>query len=194
MELALPPEWDITFPDDRPLTVDDYLRLPEGPPHFELIDGVIVVNPPPVPMHARITTNLTAQLMPACPPDMEVFGTPLDWVADDHHVLEPDVSVCERDKVGEKRLYFPPVLCVEVLSPSTRTRDLAVKRAVYERGGVAAYWVIDPAGHPPIRRTGRRRGRSHLRGRRPLPCDHRRRRPHPLNETALDREARIAPE
>jgi Uma2 family endonuclease len=146
VELALPPEWEITFPDDRPLTVDDYLRLPEGPPHFELIDGVIVVNPTPVPMHARITTNLTAQLMAGCPPDMEVFGTPVDWVADDHHVLEPDVSVCERDKVGEKRLYLPPVLCVEILSPSTRARDLTVKRAVYERGGVAAYWIIDPVG------------------------------------------------
>ncbi|MGI8938812.1 MAG: Uma2 family endonuclease [Iamia sp.] len=146
MELALPPEWDITFPDDRPLTVDDYLRLPEGPPNFELIDGAIVVNPVPVPLHARIASHLTFALMSACPPGMEVFGSPVDWVADDHNVLEPDVSVCEQDKVGEKRLYLPPVLCVEILSPSTRRRDLTVTRGIYERGGVTAYWVIDPVG------------------------------------------------
>lgn len=146
MEFALPPEWDITFPNDRPLTVDDYLRLPEGPPNFELIAGAIVVNPVAVPLHARIAANLTFALFGACPPTMEVFGSPVDWVADDHHVFEPDVSVCERDKVGEKRLYLPPRLCVEILSPSTRKRDLTVKRAVYERGGVDAYWVIDPAG------------------------------------------------
>lgn len=146
VELALPPEWDITFPDDRPLTVDDYLRLPEGPPNFELIDGAIVVNPVPIPMHARIAVNLSLVLHAACPPDMEVFGSPVDWVADDHNVLEPDVSVCERARVGDKRLYLPPVLCVEILSPSTRTRDLNVKRGIYERGGVPAYWIIDPTG------------------------------------------------
>lgn len=146
MELALPPDWDITFPDDRPLTVDDYLRLPEGPPNFELIAGVIVVNPVPIPMHARIAGNLYFVLRNACPADMEVFSTPVDWVADDHHVLEPDVSVCQREHVGEKRLYLPPVLCVEILSPSTRKRDRTVKRSVYERGRVLTYWIIDPTG------------------------------------------------
>ncbi|MGI8938814.1 MAG: Uma2 family endonuclease [Iamia sp.] len=146
MELALPPEWDLTFPDDRPLTVDDYLRLPEGPPNFELIDGAIVVNPVPIPLHALVAGNLHFALRSACPPHMVVFGSPVDWVADEHDVLEPDVSVCERDKVGDKRLYLPPVLCAEILSPSNRRRDLTVKRDIYERGGVRAYWVIDPIG------------------------------------------------
>ncbi len=146
VELALPPEWDITFPDDRPLTVDDYLRLPEGPPNFELIDGAIVVNPVPIPMHARIANNLAFVLTTACPPDMEVFGSPVDWVADDHNLLEPDISVCVREDVGDKRLYLPPVLCVEILSPSTRRRDVHVKLGIYERGGVAAYWMVDPNG------------------------------------------------
>ncbi|MGI8938811.1 MAG: Uma2 family endonuclease [Iamia sp.] len=146
MELALPPEWDITFPDDRPLTVGDFMRLPDGPPRFELIDGALVVNPPPIPRHARDTTNLTLVLHAACPAHMEVFGSPVAWVADDRNVLEPDVSVCRREDVGEKRLDLPPLLCVEILSPSTRRRDLTVKRDTYERGGVAAYWVIDPDG------------------------------------------------
>ena len=37
-----------------------------------------------------------------------------------------------------------PLLAVEVLSPSTRHQDLALKREVYAAGGVASYWVCDP--------------------------------------------------
>jgi len=36
------------------------------------------------------------------------------------------------------------LLVVKVLSPSTRLIDLNVKRAAYERAGVASYWVVDP--------------------------------------------------
>lgn len=90
-------------------------------------------------------------------------------MADDHNVLEPDASVCRRDDVGEKRLYLPPVLCVEVLSPSTRRRDLTVKREICERGGVTACWLIDPTGprlvvHELDADTGAYRERADLTG------------------------------
>jgi Uma2 family endonuclease len=32
----------------------------------------------------------------------------------------------------------------EVLSPSNRGHDLLTKRALYARGGVREYWVVDP--------------------------------------------------
>lgn len=35
-------------------------------------------------------------------------------------------------------------MAVEILSPSTRLLDLNLKRARYERAGVASYWIIDP--------------------------------------------------
>lgn len=44
----------------------------------------------------------------------------------------------------EKDLPKPPVLAVEVLSPSTALNDLNTKKAAYERLGVQSYWVIDP--------------------------------------------------
>ena len=37
-----------------------------------------------------------------------------------------------------------PALVVEVLSPSTRKRDLGVKRRPFERAGVREYWIVDP--------------------------------------------------
>ena len=146
MELALPPEWIADLPTDRPLTADDVLRLPEGPPHVELIDGELIVNASPVRPHARVARNLFLALNPVCPPHLEVFPTPIDWVLDQHNVFEPDLTVAEREAIGDGPLRRTAVLVVEVLSPSTRRRDLTVKRAHYERSGVLAYWIVDPHG------------------------------------------------
>jgi hypothetical protein len=52
-------------------------------------------------------------------------------------------SVLRAAKVTE-----PPLLVVEVQSPSTALIDLNVKKAAYERFGIDAYWIVvpDPAG------------------------------------------------
>lgn len=144
MELALPPSWMARLPTDRALTADDVLRLPEGPPFFELIEGAVIVSPPPIPAHAIVAGNLFLVLHAACPRHLRVFSNPVDWVADERNVLEPDLTVVRHENIGPKRLSGPPVLAVEILSPSTRRRDIQVKREVYEQGGVEAYWLVDP--------------------------------------------------
>ena len=37
-----------------------------------------------------------------------------------------------------------PDLVVEIASAGTRKRDETIKRRLYERDGVAEYWVVDP--------------------------------------------------
>jgi Uma2 family endonuclease len=37
------------------------------------------------------------------------------------------------------------ILAVEILSPSTRRKDLFLKRSKYQDAGVPSYWIIDPA-------------------------------------------------
>ena len=45
----------------------------------------------------------------------------------------------------------PPLLVVEVRSPSTALIDLNAKKAAYERFGVPSYWVVIPdAGKPEL--------------------------------------------
>jgi Uma2 family endonuclease len=62
--------------------------------------------------------------------------------------LQPDVLVGRDAEFTDKNLPAPPVLAVEVISPSTRLIDTHVKRERFERAGTAAFWVVDPVARP----------------------------------------------
>jgi len=40
------------------ITVHDYMGIPEGPPHYELINGELHMSPPPYFFHQSIVTNI----------------------------------------------------------------------------------------------------------------------------------------
>ena len=66
-------------------------------------------------------------------------------VLDESNRLIPDlIVVCDQDKIKENYVEGAPDFVVEILSPSTRKRDLSAKRDIYERFGVKEYWIIDP--------------------------------------------------
>lgn len=44
-----------------------------------------------------------------------------------------------------------PDLVVEVLSPATARRDEGVKRDLYQRAGVAEYWLVHPGDRTVLR-------------------------------------------
>ena len=72
---------------------------------------------------------------------------PFAVVLDRWNALEPDVlwlSDARSDRLREDGLHGAPDLVVEVLSPSTRRRDLGVKLDLYARHGVREYWLVDP--------------------------------------------------
>jgi Uma2 family endonuclease len=48
------------------------------------------------------------------------------------------------DKAGDAKFTSPPLLVVEIRSPSTALFDLNRKKAEYEKFGVPSYWVVDP--------------------------------------------------
>jgi Uma2 family endonuclease len=48
------------------------------------------------------------------------------------------------DEVGSAKFTAPPLLAVEVRSPSTALIDLNRKKAAYEKFGVPSYWIVDP--------------------------------------------------
>lgn len=132
-----------TLPRGRALTVEDLEAMPDDGNRYELIDGVLVVSPSPGIPHQWVGADLLTLLTAACPPDLKVLGSPLDVLSPDTAV-QPDLLVARRADLAGKYLTVPPLLAVEVLSPSSRVHDLNVKFARYERYGVPSYWVVDP--------------------------------------------------
>ena len=128
---------------DRDWTVEDLRALPDDGLQYELADGVLLVSPAPRPAHQRALVRLLVALVDACPPELEVFPAPLDFQPTSRRSLQPDVLVVRKEDVGELVIERPLLLAVEILSPSTRAKDLLVKRALYEDSGVAAMWVVD---------------------------------------------------
>lgn len=126
-----------------PWTVADRNALPDDGKRYEVIDGVLFVNAAPRPAHQGVLVSLAMVLRDAAPEHLKVHVAPLDVVLADDTVVEPDVLVAPASAFSELNLPAPPLLAVEVLSPSTRRVDLQVKKERYERAGVTSYWIVD---------------------------------------------------
>lgn len=133
------------LPRDHPWTVDDLAVLPDDGLRYELVDGTLLVSPAPNKAHQRCVGRLYLLLTAACPDDLEVFLSPTDYQPTSTRSLQPDLLVVRRDDPGPAAVTTPLALAVEVLSPSSRSVDLLLKRELYEQAGVRAYWVVDPA-------------------------------------------------
>lgn len=127
-----------------PFTVADVDSFPDDGNRYEIVDGLLVVSPSPVPRHQIVVGHLFLALSPLARDGVRVFTAPLDVELAADTVVEPDVLVVRPEHLTEKRVVGPPLLAVEVLSPSTRQHDLLLKRERYQRAGVPHYWVVDP--------------------------------------------------
>ncbi|WP_454301594.1 Uma2 family endonuclease [Salana multivorans] len=133
------------LPRGRSLTRADLAALPDDGHRYELVDGVLVVTPAPRIQHQEVAGNLYAVLRAATPGDLKLLFAPVDVVLADDTVIQPDLLVAPRTAFTEIDLPAPPLLAVEVLSPSTRGIDLLLKRERLQRAGCRHYWVVDPA-------------------------------------------------
>ncbi len=135
----------IPLPEAGQWTWDDLQAVPDqAHHHYELIEGQILMSPSPTLTHQRCVMRLALRLAAAVPADLEVLPAPFDFVPEPGTSLQPDLLVVRRGTTEPNRTVAPPVLAVEVLSPSTRTTDTVTKRALYERFGVPHYWIVDP--------------------------------------------------
>jgi Uma2 family endonuclease len=130
-------------------TVEDYLTLPDDL-RVELIDGYFFEMSAPLTPHQIIARDITLQLTNyikankgKCVPLMAPCDVQLD--SDDKTMVQPDVLiVCDRSKITKERIIGAPDFIVEVLSESTKKKDMTIKLNKYSDAGVKEYWVVDP--------------------------------------------------
>lgn len=132
----------------RPFTVAELDRMPDDGRRYELLDGVLVVSPRPTTIHQLVATRLAVLLTNSCPDDLCVVAEPAVMLSDVTE-FDPDIVVVGMADVGGAKFTQPPLLAVEVRSPSTALIDLNRKKAAYERFGVPSYWVVVPDLHRP---------------------------------------------
>jgi Uma2 family endonuclease len=126
-----------------PLTYADLPTEPDDGLRYELIDGALIVTPSPNTAHQLAVTQLVVLLHAALPDGLALLVAPYDWKVSELTVLQPDLVVARRADLGRLNLQVPPVLAIEILSPSTRRIDLGLKRETYRDAGLEHYWVID---------------------------------------------------
>lgn len=120
------------------------VEAPRDGRRYEVVDGRLLITGAQPPAHHAAVIALMVLLKHACPPDLLVSVGSLAFRPTLDISLRPDLLVCHRADAGSHLLTAPPVLAVEVLSPSTRTTDVVLKRTLYETHQIPSYWLLDP--------------------------------------------------
>ncbi len=123
---------------------------------MEYINGEIVLLASPDTFHQDISGNIFVQLREYLKDrNCKVFYAPFDVhfiknEIDTPDVMQPDLLIaCDLDNaVNEKGRYMgTPTLCIEILSKSTRSKDMVDKLNTYMLSGVKEFWIVDPKKH-----------------------------------------------
>lgn len=130
-------------------TLEDYYNLPdETMPYVEMINGVIYARLSPSKTHQIIVRELITDIVNYIRKrkgKCQLFPDPFDTVLKNNTVIKPDILViCDDDKLSEDGIQGAPDFVIEVLSKTTKTKDLKKKLPAYQEAGVRECWMIDP--------------------------------------------------
>lgn len=135
------------------LTWDEFLALPYETRNAALIDGEVVVNPPPNAQHELVVQNLILafRVWIRERSGRGEVSTQQPVKINDYRGYQPDFAWYPVERCAprdEPRSYSGhPELVAEVLSPSTRSFDLIRKRVDYEDVGIGEVWFVDGNEH-----------------------------------------------
>lgn len=138
----------VSLEEDKFWTYEDYLKLPDDGNRYEIIGGRIYVSPPPRTFHQTVSRRLQFLFYQL---ELEkkgyIFDAPVGLMIPGGTPVEPDLIFLRSDQkelVEEMYIKGPPQLIVEILSPSTASRDRTLKLNLYAQARVPHYWIVDP--------------------------------------------------
>jgi prevent-host-death family protein len=140
--------------DKCPVSYEEFIGIYEkSQTRMEFINGEIFVMSSPDISHQETLGNLYIIFRQyfkgkICKPYLAPFD--VHFRKKDIHdpdVMQPDLTViCDMDNnINEKNKYMgTPSLALEILSVSTRSKDMVYKLNTYMMSGVEEYWIVDP--------------------------------------------------
>lgn len=139
---------------DHLLTLDEWDALPGNEPHrYELVEGVLLVTPRPVPLHQRAVVRLAADFDRQLPAGLTAVSD-VDVVVEagaPTTVRAPDVVVVASERVRQNPPRFDAsdvLLAVEIVSAGSGRTDRVMKFAEYAEAGIPHYWLVELG--PPV--------------------------------------------
>ncbi len=131
-------------------TIDDLMGTPDDGNRYELVDGSLLVNPPPSLPHVRGNARLDRILNRACPAGQVVLsvGAGID-LGNRKTCYIPDTLVTTEAALAQEEQVLVAAdvsLVIEVLSPSNARVDLVLKRHDYGAAGIPQHWIVDLRG------------------------------------------------
>ncbi|SFL26386.1 Uma2 family endonuclease [Streptomyces pini] len=143
--------WPVPPPDGY--TADDLDRIPDLPPHTELIDGSLVFVSPQKYFHSMAVDLLVMNLRQQVPEELRACRE-MSVVLNGRNRPEPDVMILRAEAVTEEAEETgfraeDVVLAAEVVSPDSEERDRKRKPQLYAEAGIPHFWRIEKG-------TGRR--------------------------------------
>ena len=144
----------MTTAGTKRLTFEEWQALPETNQLCEVVDGVLVMPPSPFGEHQWVSDEIIVKLRPyleekglgiaiSAPYDVLISRSPLRVRQPDILVVNADLTGITRpaDLTGLPHLVSPPLLVVEVLSPSNTPRDIEERLEDYRSIGVPECWL-----------------------------------------------------
>lgn len=142
------------YKSTRRISYEEYISLVNSSnQRYELIDGEVYLMASPSFKHQVMVNEIAWHFNNyfkrnpcrslTAPLDVRLFGYATKF-EEDPNIVQPDIMViCDENKVNEANKYEGiPTLIVEVLSPSTKGKDMAAKLNLYMKSGVAEYWMV----------------------------------------------------
>lgn len=128
-----------------PWTLEDLEPYDDDQHRYEIVDGALVVNPPPTNFHQAVGREIFLALDRQVPPEWKAAYETTVRLGSSARV--PDVALL---KAGTPALrgalgYEPSAfgLVIEVVSPSTKSTDRVLKPTEYAAAGIAWYWRVE---------------------------------------------------
>lgn len=139
----------------KKISYNEYMELVNSSEQrYELIDGQVYLLASPSFQHQVVVNEIAWHFNNyfrgkpcrslTAPFDIRLQGFATKF-EENPNVVQPDVVIiCDQEKVNKDGKYEGiPTLIVEVLSPSTKGKDLAAKLNLYLESGVLEYWIVD---------------------------------------------------
>ncbi len=134
-------------------TYEEFLKLTENSDErYEYIDGEIYLLASPKTIHQMILGELYGIFYnwfqsKKCRPMFAPYDITLRRNPENINIVQPDLMViCDlEENLNEKDYYMGvPILMVEVISESSRSKDFIKKLELYMETGVKEYWIVNP--------------------------------------------------